>query len=186
VDFEGLELEVTQVLGTTIRCGGEKYEITDYVLVGPMTSATAALADSDGNVHVRLRCAQDDRGSLDVVVFQAQALEREGTHSFNLLAAEDGLVTLKNALGVREQGFERVDGAVDVYRGRRLVIGGAGSEGSLVTREIESLDYCREQFDQEGRPYTQWALVEHNPESHDVITLFGWSIDPYSIERVGR
>lgn len=68
---------------------------------------------------------------------------------------------------------------------RRTVVGGEGSEGSTTTRPIEYLDYCREQQDDDGNAYQQWALVEHNPDTHDMITLFGWSITPDSVERVG-
>lgn len=184
-DFDGLEFEVEQILGTTISHAGSTYRLTDYVLIGTMSPETACLADSDAQVRVRLRCGDDGYGGLDVTAFQAQHLEQEGTHTFNNFASSSGLVSLRNSRGGYEYGFERIDGARDVYRGHRAVIGGEGSDGSVTNRTVESLDYSREQPDGEGGFYTQWALVEHNPETRDMITLFGWSLDPSLIESTG-
>jgi len=184
-DFDGLEFEVEQVLGTVISHAGTKHHVTDYVLIATMSTETACLADSDGHVRVRLRCGDDGYGGLDVTAFQAQRLEQEGTHTFNNLASASGLVSLRNSRGGYEYGFERIDGAREVYRGHRAVIGGEGSDGSVTKRAIESLDYSREQPDGDGGFYTQWALVEHNPETRDIITLFGWSLDPSLIESTG-
>ncbi len=184
-DFNGLEVEVEQVLETVMTYERKRYHFIDYVLIGPMTPETAHLADRDGNVRLRLRGSDDGAGGIDLTVFQAQHLEEEATRTFENLASSAGSVSLRSARGGYDYGFERSYGAQGAYSARRTVVGCEGSEGSTTTRSIEYLDYCREQQDDDGSAYQQWALVEHNPDTHDMITLFGWSITPHSVERVG-
>jgi hypothetical protein len=185
-ELAGLEVEIEQVLGTVIEHGGSRYHLVDYVVIGESTPETGALADVDGKVRMRLRYGVDDQGNLDVTVFQAQHFQGSADLYFSSLAATERDVSLRNARGGYEYGFERIGGAYDVYRGRRVVVAGEGAGGSIATHQIESLDYSREQRDAEGGAYTQWALVERNVETREMITLFGWSVDPYSIERVRK
>lgn len=182
----GLEVQVEQVLGTIIEHGGKRHLLADYVVIGDCTPETRPLADVDGKVRMRLRYVTDDQGNVDVTVFQAQHFQGSADLYFSSLAATVSDVSLRDARGGYEHGFERIGGAYDVYRGHRVVVSGEGVEGSISTHQIESLDYSREQRDAEGGTYTQWALVERNVETREMITLFGWSVDPYSIERVRK
>jgi len=183
-DFSGLELNVEQILGTTIRHAGTRYDIVDYVLIGEMSPSTASLADRDGHVRVRLRCSEDRNCRLDVVAFQAQSMERDARDSFKQLSSPFQLATLRDSTGRFEYGFSRVGQEDKSYKGTRTVIGGPSTMPSGESHTLESLDFMRERPDASGGYYTQWALVEYNTKTKDMITLFGWSVDPDTIETV--
>ncbi len=180
-DLHGLEVRVEEVLGTTVNYDGQRYYITDYAVIGAQTPEASSLSDNDGNIRLRIRCCAEESGALDTTIFQAQHLQQAATPVFTSLASSEGLASLISARGRREYGFERIDDVHDIYRGERTVI---GEQGLVTTHIIETLDYSRMQPDGKGDYYSQWALVEHNPETHDMITLFGWSIAPESIERL--
>ncbi len=186
MELAGFEVEVEQILGTTITYDGTRYQLTDYVVVGECTPELRHFADVDGKIHIRLRCEQDDWGRLEVTAFQAQHLEAGATLSFESLAGIESDVSLRSSRGGYEYGFERIGRVYAVFQGQRVVVAGSGTDGGTSSHLIESLDYVREQRESDGRSYNQWALVEYNPQTMDMITLFGWSVDPYSIERVRK
>jgi hypothetical protein len=184
-DLEQLELGVDQILNTTVDHGGERYVLADYALEADGNDSCAHLADEDGKVRIRLRCISDGAGGFEATVFQAQWLTDHAGDAFRSLA-RTSQASLTDAEGERADGFKRIDGVTDVYSGSRTVVGDPGSvgdqEGGLSLHTIIYLDYDRWNETDSGEGYSQWALVEFNSQSQDMMTLFGWSIDPRSIE----
>lgn len=184
-ELAGLTATVNQIASTKLVVGTEPFVFTDYDLSAPQTEGTKELADEDGVVRIRLRCLAGEHGELDTVAFQAQRFDAKADWMFDNHKSQQGTVSLRDYAGNFQHGFSRIDQVQTPYHGERTVLGDPrlpdAGIATVTQHKIDYLDYERNTRDSSGEEYTQYALVEYNQRTQDMITLFGWSIDPRSI-----